>query len=145
MTKNNCTQGNNQFNTEYLPQFLSTQDFNVTTAFFDFWWSDGMGFQLWTIKGYLEEKLKWDVKTTLRHWSLAWKDWIIGIFKQTSLALLKKSTGFSDFRNWVSGKMRYNVRSPSSYPSAWNTEDEHHSDKILILKQNAKQKTNVKF
>lgn len=38
----------------------------------------------------------------------------------TSLALAKKSTGFSAFRKAVTVKLWKSVRSPSVYPSAWN-------------------------
>ncbi len=40
----------------HSPQFLSAQNFNVGAALSDFWWSDGMGFQLGVIEGYLEQK-----------------------------------------------------------------------------------------
>lgn len=54
----------------------------------------------------------------------------------TSLALAKKSTGFSAFRKAVTVKLWKSVRSPSVYPSAWNRKAATHQVFIFEKHQN---------
>lgn len=85
------------------PQFLSAQDFNIGAALFDFWWRDGMGFQLGVIKGYLEEnRRKLEVETHDRHshWCLAlnWnglKSYLIGFAQE-----INRVFSFNKFSHW---------------------------------------------
>lgn len=54
----------------------------------------------------------------------------------TSLALAKKSTGFSAFRKAVTVQLWNSVRSPSVYPSAWNRRASTHQMFIFERHQN---------